>query len=415
MKTFFARRASFAPFVTVSTAQASGRFAGSGFGFLVGIFAAAFSLSVLAAGKPAAHSPEAGNGEIIIGQVAAFSGPLAPTGSQLHAGARLYFDAVNAGGGINGARLKLVTRDDGYRSEDTVRLVRELLREVKPLALFGVVGTGNVLALIDEKVLDQAAVPLVTVRSGAASVVARNHPYVFLTRASYAEEVQKIVEQYASTGTQNFALFYQDDAFGRDVLPAAEAAIKRAGGTVVARGAYEKNTTHVENAVKAIAAANPQTVIMISNTAASAEFLRQSRAAGNTAQYVALSVTDAAQVVKLIGVETAHGLALTQVVPSPDSRSTPLGKEIQENFRKFAAKDALLNETFAEGYLGGKVLVEALRRSGPNPSPRKLRDALDSLHSWDAGGVVIDFAPTRHLGSHYVDITILNRQGKLLR
>lgn len=414
--TFVARRASFAAafFADRSPRATAGR-TRNALGILAGTIAATFSLSVLAAGKPASHAPEAGNSEIVIGQVAAFSGPLAPTGSQLHAGAQLYFDAVNAAGGVHGARLKLVTRDDGYRSEDTVRLTRELLREAKPLAMFGVVGTGNVLALIDDKVLEQSGIPLVTVRSGAASVVTRNHPYVFLTRASYAEEVQKIVEQYASTGTQSFALFYQDDAFGRDVLPAAEAAIKRAGGTVVARGAYEKNTTHVENAVKAIAAANPQTVIMISNTAASAEFLRQSRAAGNTAQYVALSVTDAAQVVKLIGVETAHGLALTQVVPSPDNRTTPLGKEIQENFRKFAAKDALLNETFAEGYLGGKVLVEALRRSGPNPSAKKLRDALESLRSWDAGGVVIDFSPTRHLGSHYVDITILNRQGKLLR
>lgn len=353
-------------------------------------------------------------GEIVVGQVAPISGLLAPTGQQLRAGAQLYFDAVNAAGGVHGARIKLVTRDDGYRSEDTVAQARQLLRDVRPLALFGTVGSRNVLALIDDKVLEQAEVPLVGPVSSAPSVVVRNHPWVFMTRASYAAEVQKIVAHYASTGTRRFAIFYQDDAFGHDLLPLAEAAITRAGGSVVARAGYERNTTQVNAAVKTIAAAGPQLVLMISVTAATAEFLRQSRAAGNTAQYATLSVDDAEQIVRLIGAEAAGGLVLTQVVPSPASQTLPLTKEIRTNFDRFAAKGLPLNQTLVEGYLGAKVLVEALRRCGPQPTGRRLRDALNSLHDWDAGGVTIDFSPTRHLGANYVDITIISRQGKLL-
>jgi branched-chain amino acid transport system substrate-binding protein len=156
-------------------------------------------------------------------------------------------------------------------------------------------------------------------------------------------------------------------------------------------------------------------VILIANTAASAEFLKQSREAGNLAQYVALSTTDAAQVVQRIGASKAEGLALTQVVPDPNSQTVPMIREIQNNFAKFKPRDVALNHTFVEGYLGAMVLGEALRRSGPNPTRKKLRDTLEALKNYDAGGVFISFSPKRHAGSRFVDITILNRAGKLLR
>ncbi|MBL8393071.1 MAG: ABC transporter substrate-binding protein [Candidatus Accumulibacter sp.] len=353
--------------------------------------------------------------DIVIGQVAAFSGPLAPTGTHMRAGAQLLFDAVNAEGGMHGARIRLVSADDGYKTDETVRLAREMLRQQQPLAFIGFVGTGNVEAMLDQKVLAEAGIPLVAVRSGAETLVRRNDPFLFMTRASYAEEIDKITDQYATTGYQRFAVLYQDDAFGKGALASAEQSIQKAGGTLVAKGGYEKNTTNVGAAVKTIAAAQPQAVILIANTAASAEFLLQSRAAGNLAQYVALSVTDAAQVVQKIGAEKAEGLALTQVVPDPNSHTVPLIREIQHNFRKFKPKDVTLNHTFIEGYLGAKVLVEALRRAGPDPTRRKLRDAMEALSNHDFGGVFISFSPRRHAGSRFVDLTILNRSGKLLR
>ena len=354
-------------------------------------------------------------GEIVIGQIAAFSGPLAPTGSHMRAGAQLYFDAVNAEGGIHGATLRLISKDDGYKSDETVRLARAMLKESQPLAFIGFVGTGNVEAMLEQKVLSEAGIPLIAVRSGAASLVRRNDPFLFITRASYAEEVEKITEQYVTTGYTRFAVLFQNDAFGLDVLASAEQAITRAGGFLVAKGSYAKNTTEVEAAVKTIGAAKPQAVIMIANTAASAEFVKQSRAAGYFAQFVALSVTDAAQVVSRIGADKAEGLVLTQVVPDPNSRAVPLIREVQDNFAKFAPKDVTANHTFVEGYLGAKVLVEALRRAGPNPTRKKLRDTLEAMKNYDAGGVFITFSANRHAGSRFVDITILNRAGKLLR
>jgi branched-chain amino acid transport system substrate-binding protein len=377
---------------------------------LISFLCSAWTLLLLALGPLTSAA-----GEIVIGQVAAFSGPLAPTGSHMRAGAQLCFDAVNAEGGIHGATLRLISKDDGYKSDETVRLARAMLKESQPLAFIGFVGTGNVEAMLEQKVLSEAGIPLIAVRSGAASLVRRNDPFLFITRASYAEEVEKITEQYVTTGYTRFAILFQNDAFGLDVLASAEQAITRAGGFLVAKGSYAKNTTEVEAAVKTIGAAKPQAVIMIANTAASAEFVKQSRAAGYFAQFVALSVTDAAQVVSRIGADKAEGLVLTQVVPDPNSRAVPLIREVQDNFAKFAPKEVTANHTFVEGYLGAKVLVEALRRAGPNPTRKKLRDTLEAMKNYDAGGVFITFSANRHAGSRFVDITILNRAGKLLR
>lgn len=353
--------------------------------------------------------------ELTVSQIAPFTGPLAPTGAHIKAGAQLYFDAVNAAGGVHGAKIKLVSRDDGYKAPETLRLTQEALKDDHPIALFGIVGTGNVETMIKEKTIEGAGVPLVTVRSGANSVVRSGNPWLFVTRASYGDEVAKTLQQYVPLGYKRIGVLYQDDSFGLDGLAAAEAKTKELGGELVAKAAYEKNTTKVEAAVKSLAAANPALVVMVSNTAASAEFVKQFRATGNLAQLVALSVTDARQVVDKVGKGTAHGLAITQVVPDPNNGSVPLVREVRDTIKKFPLKDTSVNHTLIEGYLGAKVLVEGLRRAGPNPTPKKLRDALESIRDQDMGGLAIAFSPTNHAGSRYVDIIIIGRDGGLVR
>lgn len=356
-----------------------------------------------------------GAGAIIIGQVAPYSGPLAPTGSHVGAGAQLYFERINAAGGIHGARIRLVTKDDGYKVAETVKLTRELLKQSSPIALVGMVGTGNVGALVKERVLADADIPVVGIRSGAMSLVSPVVPQLFHTRASYAAEVEKIVQQLATTGIKRVAVLYQDDPFGLDGLAGAEKSLERHKLQIATKAAYEKNTTRVEAAVKTIAEAKPQAVIMVSNTAASAEFVKQSRAIGNDAQLLAISVTDGPQLVKRIGKEVAHGLGLVQVVPDPGSRALAITRDLQDDYRKYAPKGIELNHTLLEGYLSGKVLAEGLKRAGPQPTRKKLREALEAMRDYDAGGLSIRFAPSNHSGSDYLDITILNRDGRILR
>jgi branched-chain amino acid transport system substrate-binding protein len=363
----------------------------------------------------AALVPGLAAADIIVAQVAPFSGPLAPTGNNMRAGALLCFEAENSAGGIHGEKIRLVTADDGYKTSETIRLVQEMAKEHHPVAFFGIVGTGNVEGLLKENTLGRAGIPLIAARTGASSVSTPANPWLFLTRASYAQEISKTIDQFVPLGYRRVAVFYQNDPFGLDGLKSLENTLQQSGGELVARGSYEKNTVQVEKAVTTIAEASPQLVIMISNTAASSEFVKQFRATGKPAQLSTISVTDGGQLARTIGIEAAHGLAISQVVPDPANISVQLIREIRERLKKHPQDQVTLNHTLVEGYLGAKILVEGLRRAGPRPSPGKLRDALDGIRHFDAGGLGIDFSPGNHQGSKYTDITIIDRSGKLLR
>ena len=74
---------------------------------------------------------------VLLGQSAAFSGPAAQLGIDLHAGARLYFDSVNQLGGIHGRKIEIVTADDKYEPELTAENTRRLIQTDQVFALFG--------------------------------------------------------------------------------------------------------------------------------------------------------------------------------------------------------------------------------------------------------------------------------------
>src|SRR3954449_11685562 len=75
--------------------------------------------------------------DIVIGQVAPLSGVLASTGQQMVLGGKLYFDSVNAKGGINGQKIRVVVADDAYKVDETVKLTREMAARPEVVALFG--------------------------------------------------------------------------------------------------------------------------------------------------------------------------------------------------------------------------------------------------------------------------------------
>lgn len=353
--------------------------------------------------------------DIVVGQVAPLSGLLAPTGNHVRAGAQLYFDAVNAAGGINGQKIRLVSRDDGYKVPETVKQTKALIDEAQPIALFGYAGTGNVEAVLKGQILEDNGIPLVMIRTGASSLAKSGNPWMFITRAGYAGEINKIFQLYSASGYRNYAVFYQNDPFGQDGLASAEELAEKHGCKIVAKGSYEKNTTDVANAVKTITAAAPHGVIMVANTAASAEFIKQAKNADLRTQFIAISTTDAAQLVESIGAPLASGLAITQVVPHPDNRTAPLSRELRDNFAKFKPEGVTLNHVLLEGYVGAKVLVEGLRRAGPGATRKKLRDTLEQIRNHDIGELFINYSPASHVGTGFVDINIISSNGKLLK
>ena len=145
-----------------------------------------------------------GREDLVIGQVAPLTGVIAGTGNEYVAGAAAYFSHVNANGGIYGRKIRVALKDDAYKPDQTLALTRQLLAEEKPLALFGFVGTGNVLALNKNKVLEEAGIALLAPYTGAQDLREPVNPQIFHIRASYTDETSRMVEQLYTIGQRRF-------------------------------------------------------------------------------------------------------------------------------------------------------------------------------------------------------------------
>ena len=352
--------------------------------------------------------------DLTVVQIAPLSGVLASTGQQMVLGGKIYFDWVNDNGGIHGARIRHVVQDDGYKVEETVRLTREALQKPEVLALFGFAGTANIAKLLSDGVLETGGAPLVAPYTGGEALRKPFNPYIFHVRAGYADEAEHMVHQVVTLGMTRIAVMYQDDAFGKSGLAGVEEAAARRGLKLAAAAPYERNTDQVQGAVRGILAADAQAVIMISVNRSTAAFAAQYRAAGGGAQLFNISVVDPAELVKLAGVQAVHGLGISQVVPYPYMANRPAVREYHTLLQKYGNGQAPSYTSFEE-FLGAKVLVEGLRRTGPNPTRARLIQALESLNNFDLGGTRVSFAPGNRVGSRFVEVTVIGSTGKLLR
>ena len=146
-------------------------------------------------------------------------------GTEMRAGAMLYFDYINARGGVNGRTIELHTLDDGYEPDRAVANTKRFVDKDEAFALFGYVGTPTTLASMP--VFTQARVPLVGPFTGAEAFRKPLNRYIFNVRASYFQETDDLVELLTKLNLTRIAVFYQNDAYGKAGLEGVDRAMKK--------------------------------------------------------------------------------------------------------------------------------------------------------------------------------------------
>lgn len=353
--------------------------------------------------------------EIVIGQVAPLSGVLSSTGKDMVLGARIYFDSVNAKGGVNGAKIRHVVRDDAYTVAETVKQTREMIEKDKPVALIGFAGTGNIGELLKQKVLENAGIAMVGPYTGAPSLRGPDNRNIFHIRASYWDEAETMVDQLVTLNMTRIGIMYQNDPFGESGRDGVIASLKKHKLEPVVMATYEKNTSDTAAAAEKIGKANPQAVIMISVNKPTASFSKEVRSVSNVAQLFNISVVNPKEIVKLIGPDYSRGIGIAQVMPNPNLVTIPVVKEYQAAIKKHAPAGTEFNYTSLEQFIAAKVLVEGVRRAGANPTPQKVLASLAALNAYDPGGLPLHFSENNRVGGKFVELTIINRYGQLVR
>ncbi len=356
--------------------------------------------------------PGVTDSSITIGMSSPFSGPNGAYGTDMRNVIESYFTQINKGGGIAGRKLNLVALDDGYETEKTVANAQTLINEKNAFALLAFYGSSPTTEAMN-KVFGPAKVPLVGTISGAGTLRDVSNPnthYMFNVRASYADETEAIVNQLLSLGIHNIAVFYQNDGFGKSGLEGVTNALKKVNLAPVATGTVERNSLDVAKAVESIAKANAQAVVMITLYKPTAAFVKAMKAATKSPIYMTVSPVGADNLVEELGPDS-RGIGISQVVPFPWNDTVPVVREYQ----KVVPKGAHYSYYGMEGFLMAKTLVEGLKKVGKDLSREKLIAALESMNNADIGGYKINYAANTHLGSRFVELTVIGAGGKIMK
>ena len=347
---------------------------------------------------------------IVFGQSAPFDGPASALGIDVRRGILAAFAEANAAGGLNGRRLQLVYRDDGYEPNRAIENTNRFIKDDRVFALIGEVGTPTSRAV--QPIASAAGVPFIGPFSGADFLRDPSLSNVINVRASYAQETETWIEHLTTDlGITRIALLYQDDSFGLAGRAGVVAALARRSLKLVAEGTYMRNTTAVKTALLTIRKATPQAVGMVGTYKACAEFIQLARQIGVDAVFVNISFVGSNALAKELGTN-GEGVVVSQVVPFPDDASIPLVARYQRAL-KAAEPEAEFGFVSLEGYIVGRLVIEALGRLGPDVTRAGLISTIKQTGAFDLDGVTLSYGPDNNRGTDRVFLTEIERNGNI--
>lgn len=336
-------------------------------------------------------------------QVLDLSGQNGDTGKDFVAGAKVYFDYINTRGGINGRKIRHLVADDQGQPEQTLKLTRQAVADDKPVALFGYLGADNIEAVLSDPQLRHSDLPLVGPYSGLQG---QRQPNLFPVKASYDDEVRKILHMTSSLGISRFGLFYGNDTLGKAANRTVEQLLASKRLPPASRVAYfpYKN---IRAAASAMAEQQPQAVILAAPTIASAQFVRECQQLMPGTQFFALSSVNHQTLLEFLGPKQAQGIAVTALTPSPYNPVTPVARDYVKHLKQF--RDEAVSYASLDGYISAKALVEGLKQGSKGGS---YQAAFANLKPLELGGYQVNFSAGN--SSNFVDVLVFSQQGRLM-
>ena len=358
--------------------------------------------------------------EIRFGIVAPFSGSARELGRQMKLGIDTAFSRVNDAGGVDGRMLRLIAADDGYEPTRTADAMKQLYEKDQVFGFIGNVGTPTAAVAVPY------ALERRTLFFGAftGANVLRNDPpdrYVFNYRASYAEETDAVVRyliKLRRLQPRQIAVFAQQDGYGDAGFAGVAKAFRALGvsDSAIVRLNYKRNTVDVDEAISQLKTQKPaiKAVVMVATYRAAAKFIEKTRDLFPAMIYTNVSFvgsTALADELMLLGGRYANGVIVTQVVPAVAGYSSVV-LEYKTALAKYFAGEAP-DYVSLEGYVAANVLIQALKRTGPQLDTEKLIDNLEAMRNIDLGlGSSLNFGRAEHQASHKIWGTAIDENGR---
>jgi len=290
--------------------------------------------------------------------------------------------------------------------EKVLLFVTTYVRE-DTLALFGYASSTLSLDAIPQA--EKAGVPFFAPFSGA-NPVRVNNPVLFTMRASYGEEMEKILGFWTSLGLKRVTVVHYDDEVGKQNFQVVRDYLAKVNLTPQALP-LKRNAQITKVEVDTLLAQQPELILHTILSGAAAKFQKDLVEMGRIVPTSSLSFIGADQFITAAG-PAASGVSITQVVPNPNSQ-VPVVRECAKAVADYGIKTPM-NSTQLEACIAAKTLAEGIRRAHKPVSAKTVLEALSNLGTYDLGGYKVAFGENAHHGSKFVDLAMVTRDGRLL-
>jgi ABC-type branched-subunit amino acid transport system substrate-binding protein len=347
--------------------------------------------------------------KIVLGQTSALSGPFGDLGQEMLKGSRAYFASINSQGGVFGRKVELVTKDDAYDAARAVANVKQFIEDKNTFCLFNSLGTPATEAILSTA--KATGIPLIAPFTGAKSVRDEGSSAVLNIRAGYSDEAAHLVRHLNTIGIKKIALVYQNNSFGREILNSVERSLAESGLGLSAQGSIESSGVNAATVTANALAAQPEALLIGLAGKSSLEVIRAARALKPGLSLYAISVVSTPANLRELG-PAGRGVVISQVVPFPTS-TLPLAREYRDAMLR-AGYNEFTHLSF-EGYINAKVTSVGLARAGRSLSTQSFISALQSIQRLDLGGLEVSFGRGGASGLKFVELTMIDRSGALIK
>lgn len=326
---------------------------------------------------------------IVLGQTAAQSGPQAPIGASKW-GLEAFIASINAKGGVNGKKLRLISYDDSYQPAQTTALDKKLVYEDHVFAIVGSIGSPTTAAVY--KTLNEAGVPLISMGSGSPIFYATGLKYVFPSWPIYTTDGKTMgafVKKNFSG--QSTAVIYQDDAFGKPILEGIQSELGKVDVTIP----YVPSQVDFSSDVIKLKSQGIKVVMLATIATAGAQILNQMASLNYHPERI-LTASACGYTGIFKAISSIDGTYCTAFLPPPGS-SDPHWTTFADAMKKYEPGHA--PDIYAAwGWLAGQVVYGGLERIKGAMTRDALTSALDSLHDFDTIGGKLNYSPDKHEG-----------------
>jgi ABC-type branched-subunit amino acid transport system substrate-binding protein len=345
---------------------------------------------------------------LVIGQTYVKTGPLASLSTEPLVGIRAMFTTLNANGGINGRPVELRQLDDAFDPAKGAENVKTFVKDGAVGILMPVGTSPSVGAL---KAANELKIPVVGPYTGAAPVV-KFSEYNFPVRISYDEEYSRIVNHLFTIGLSRIGFAHNDNPGARSALESTQKFVAERGEKLAGSVSIKNDGSDAAERAVELSKLKPKAVVLSVTNDVAAKFITAYRAAGGETAFYSFSFLNGQKLFTDIKKDAA-GVVISQVVPYPWNSAMPVIAEYQAAMKKIGATE--FSYASLEGYVAAKVMVEGLKRAGPNPTADSLQKGLESFKTLDIGGIAVSYRPGEHRGLTFSELSMLKADGRYLR